>query len=292
MTSGQEKSCQEIAHSGHSDCSSGSGSSIEVDRDTISPNKAWLKYVDRCRVTVVEPMPNETPIFPDKIRFVCLSDTHAEIEKSSITIPDGDVLLHAGDFSNGSRSEVKLFNQFLGKLPHKYKIVIAGNMDLTFEGSTPHGQTEPYGADVARQYLPNCTYLQDSAIDVFGVRIYGSPWQPEFCCAFNLPRGEKLLQKWNKIPADTDILLTHGPPLGYGDSPRSGGHVGCVELLNTVQRRVRPKYHVYGHVHEGYGVRSDGQTVFINASHMNRDCPINQPIIFDFPLPKGFVKEQ
>lgn len=76
--------------------------------------------------------------------------------------------------------------------------------------------------------------------------------QPEFGnWAFNLPRGEECLEKWNKIPTDTDILLTHTPPLGHGDLVCSGVRAGCVELLSTVQQKVKPKYHVFGHIHEG-----------------------------------------
>ena len=63
------------------------------------------------------------------------------------------------------------------------------------------------------------------------------------------------LNKWDKIPDDTDILITHTPPVGYGDLCCTGVRAGCVELLNTVRLRVRPKYHIYGHIHEGYGVR-------------------------------------
>lgn len=76
--------------------------------------------------------------------------------------------------------------------------------------------------------------------------------QPEFGnWAFNLNRGTECLQKWNLIPDDTDILITHTPPLGYGDYTCSGVRAGCVDLLRTVQERVKPKYHVFGHIHEG-----------------------------------------
>lgn len=69
--------------------------------------------------------------------------------------------------------------------------------------------------------------------------------------AFNLPRGQPCLDKWNKIPDNVDILVTHSPPLGHGDLCYSGIRAGCVELLSTVQNRVKPKYHIFGHVHEG-----------------------------------------
>ena len=80
----------------------------------------------------------------------------------------------------------------------------------------------------------------------------GTPWQPEFGgWAFNLKRGEECLRKWNLIPEDTDVLITHSPPLGFGDLCSTGIRAGCVDLLQSVQNRVKPKYHVYGHIHEG-----------------------------------------
>lgn len=125
-----------------------------------------------------------------------------------------------------------------------------------------------------KDYLTNCIYLEDSEIVIHGIKIYGTPWwifciieilyisyffknflyfrQPEFCkWAFNVPRGEACLSKWEMIPSDTDILVTHTPPVGHGDLCCSGVRAGCVELLSTVQNRVKPKYHVFGHIHEG-----------------------------------------
>lgn len=135
--------------------------------------------------------------------------------------------------------------------------------------------------------------------------------QPEFGnWAFNLTRGERCLEKWNQIPDNLDILLTHTPPIGHGDLVCSGVRAGCVELLLTVQKRVKPKYHVFGHIHEGfippspffklllnsfifkgYGVTSDGKVVYINASTCDINyIPNNLPIVFDIPLPEGVVK--
>ena len=140
--------------------------------------------------------------------------------------------------------------------------------------------------------------------------------QPVFCdWAFNLKRGEPLREKWNKIPAGVDILMTHGPPVGHGDKSKYGDtRTGCVDLLHTVQTRVKPKYHVFGHIHEGttyiqyymymykwgteylqyscitrlfftgYGVTTDGFTTYINASTCTVQYqPTNAPIIFDLP---------
>ncbi|KAL5010175.1 hypothetical protein ScPMuIL_012480 [Solemya velum] len=285
-------------------------SSIEVDKLADSPKLAWKTVRDKFRVSGIKPLPEPTPISPDKIRFVCLSDTHSQIEGSMVTIPDGDVLLHAGDFcSAGAPREVSKFNTFLGKLPHKYKVVIAGNHDRCFEadGSRrslklqkqclhPSSKEEfsSYGLTVAQQLLSNCIYLQDSMVKISGINIYGSPWQPHhYGWAFNLERGCSLLNKWDQIPDETDILMTHGPPLGFGDLLTGGYRAGCVDLLNTIQKRVRPKYHVCGHIHEGYGIKTDGYTVYINASTCTRfNKPLNPPIVFDFPLPDGHTKDE
>ena len=94
----------------------------------------------------------------------------------------------------------------------------------------------------------------------------GTPWQPEFGgWAFNLKRGQACLNKWNLIPEDTDVLITHTPPLGFGDLTSTGVRAGCVDLLHCVQQRIKPKYHVYGHIHEG-------EELFENMTVTNVDC--------------------
>jgi Icc-related predicted phosphoesterase len=108
-------------------------------------------------------------------------------------------------------------------------------------------------------------------VTVDGIRIYGSPWQPFFCnWAFNLRTSKELKEKWDLIPEGIDILVTHGPPYGYGDKLAENGsspgeNVGCKELLKAVER-VKPKIHAFGHVHEGFGVYTLNNTILINAS--------------------------
>lgn len=189
------------------------------------------------------------------LRFVCLSDTHGH--HNEIDIPPGDVLLHAGDISSrGKLDQIRDFNFFLGTLPHTHKIIIAGNHDFGFE-------KDP---DAARALIVHATYLQDEAIEIDGIKIYGSPWQPEFHnWAFNLKRGAELRAKWDQIPADTDILLTHGPPYGILDRIWSGAKVGCVDLLARVQA-VRPKLHLFGHIHEAAGYQQVDDIHYVNAA--------------------------
>uniref|UniRef100_A0A3B3ZJ90 Uncharacterized protein n=1 Tax=Periophthalmus magnuspinnatus TaxID=409849 RepID=A0A3B3ZJ90_9GOBI len=149
---------------------------------------------------------------------------------------------------------------------------------------------KPESYENVQSLLTNCIYLQDSEVTVRGFRIYGSPWQPWYYgWGFNLPRGQALLDKWNQIPDSTDILVTHCPPLGFLDwVPKKMQRVGCMELLNTVQRRVQPKLHVFGHIHEGYGMMTDGTTTFVNASACTVNfLPMNPPIVFDLPNPRS-----
>ena len=131
------------------------------------------------------------------------------------------------------------------------------------------------------------TYLEDESETVLGgYKIYGSPWQPEFYnWAFNLSRGEECSKMWDKIPLDTDILLTHGPPVGHGDKCRSGHNAGCVDLLARVVDHVKPIFHIFGHIHEGYGATTNGTTTFVNASTCTLSYkPDNPPLVFDLPI--------
>ena len=87
--------------------------------------------------------------------------------------------------------------------------------------------------------------------------------------------------EYKKIPEDIDILLTHGPPFKYGSIMHNGKDIGCPHLLQRVQK-IKPLAHIYGHIHEGYGVRTDGNTLFFNASSMSIMRKISyNPLVFD-----------
>ncbi len=203
--------------------------------------------------------------------IVAISDTHGL--HASLDIPEGDVLIHAGDLTRlGSLDDVIAFNDFLGTLPHPNKIIIAGNHDLCFENHRK----------VCEGLLTNCIYLQDQEIIINGVKFYGSPWQPWFYdWAFNLKRGPEIRTKWDLIPEDTDVLITHGPPYGIGDMTIRGEQTGCQDLLEVVEK-IKPRVHIYGHIHEGYGITSNKATTFINASccdHLYQ--MVNPPLVFE-----------
>lgn len=205
------------------------------------------------------------------MRVVCISDTHNQLHK--LAVPPGDLLIHAGDLtSHGSLREIGRADRALAALPHRHKVIIAGNHDWGFV-------REPAAA---RALIKSAIYLEDEAAVIEGLRLYGSPWQPWFFdWAFNYPRGASLKPVWDRIPESTDLLITHGPPQGHGDQTARGESVGCPDLTAAI-RRLRPRLHVFGHIHEGYGVTQEGATTCINASSCTLSYqPINAPIVID-----------
>jgi len=209
------------------------------------------------------------------IRIVAISDTHGMHRQ--VQVPAGDILIHAGDLTHqGSLDEVRDFNAYLGELPHPHKIIIAGNHDFCFEDSPA----------AARALVTNAIYLQDQAVVIAGLTIYGSPWTSWFFdWAFNLRRGPELRAQWNRIPRSTNILVTHGPPRGYGDTNQDKESAGCADLPAVV-KRVRPSVHIFGHIHTDAGVSENAYTTFINASTCDSNNRIrNPPIVYDYPMP-------
>jgi len=202
-----------------------------------------------------------------RVRIVAVADTHLFHDR--LTLPDGDVFVHAGDLCRGGDLvELRAAARWIAGLPHRHKVVIAGNHDWAFA-------REP-GA--ARAMFPGAHYLEDDELAIEGLRFYGSPWQPEFLgWAFNLPRGPALAAVWAKIPRGIDVLITHGPPEGFGDrtSPRS--RAGCADLRDRVAE-VPPRLHLFGHIHEDGGVWRDGATTFANVTTW--ECE-RGPTVFD-----------
>lgn len=208
-----------------------------------------------------------------------ISDTHSRHTDITKDLPGGDLLLHSGDFMNSGVKQNEMFSfcDWFNKLDeYDSKIFIAGNHDILFEQSP----TFVKGALSGYKWID---YLQDEEIIVNDVKIYGSPWQPEFYnWAFNLPRrGPGLSSRWENIPNDTDILITHGPPQGILDisgPPYSQGDLGC-ELLRVRVDELKPKIHLFGHIHGSYGYKFINGTHFINASVLNEQYEYkNKPL--------------
>ena len=226
-----------------------------------------------------------------KITFI--SDTHGKHNQLTEDLPGGDILIHAGDFMNAGyykTEAIEFFNWFDAIDNYDTKVFIAGNHDRIMEDDPTWAQGYLTG-------FKTIEYLQDDWMGLYfdgpngdmpeeNIRIYGSPWQPEFFnWAFNLPRNSDIMkEKWDAIPDNTDILVTHGPPFGFLDIPGHGTpmNVGC-EMLRYRIDELRPKIHVFGHIHGSAGYYFNGHTHFINASVLNeRYVYENKPLTFEW----------
>ena len=219
-----------------------------------------------------------------KKRITFLSDTHTKHDKLNGFLPGGDVLLHSGDLTGrGYITEIENFMKWYDNINnYDTKVFIAGNHDFGFENDNEKVKGLLTGYKTI-DYLEDDLLMVGEDYDTM-IKIWGTPWQPEFHnWAFNLPRGEKLKEKWDMIPLNTDILITHGPPFGKLDYvPYDGVNVGCEDLLFKVQE-IKPKIHVFGHIHEGYGYVFDGNTHYINAAVLNGRYEFrNKPITVDW----------
>lgn len=211
------------------------------------------------------------------INIVGISDTHDK--HNLLDIGSGDLILHAGDCTGrGKYSDIEEFLRWYGDLNFEMKILIPGNHDFDFE------RNPDVCAELCKNY--GVILLNDSGVKYKGLNIWGSPVQPWFHnWAFNRMRTEAqstaqypfIKPHWDKIPLNTDILITHSPPEGILDQTadrynRSGDSVGCSLLLQKVQE-VKPVLHIFGHIHEARGVEvkqhAAGSTTYCNASSLN-----------------------
>ena len=202
------------------------------------------------------------------MRIVAVADTH--LFHDELVVPEGDVFVHAGDMcQGGSLDDLEKAVVWMRALPHRHKVIIAGNHDFAFLERRD---------EALALVSDGFTYLQDSGTSIGGISFWGSPWQPEFNdWAFNLPRGQALAEKWALIPEHTDVLITHGPPLGIGDHGPVQGRLGCEDLLARV-RVVKPRLHLFGHIHQDGGSWQHGETMFANVTAW--ECE-RQPTVID-----------
>ena len=195
------------------------------------------------------------------MRLVVISDTHG-LQNKIEGLPDGDVLVHAGDFMNtgSDPEEISSFDRWLAEQPFKHRIVCSGNHDGYFQRSPQQ----------ARALLTHAIYLEKTGVTIDGVSFWGSPYTPEFLnWAFMYRRGAEARQYWDQIPGNLQVLITHGPPLGILDQVSPGSaHLGCEELLKAVEAK-KPRVHIFGHIHGSAGTFENGHTHFVNAAYLN-----------------------
>lgn len=210
------------------------------------------------------------------MKLCIISDSHMQHKHIGIMKYEADVLIHCGDITGrGSVQAITDFMTWFKELDQfKNKIFIAGNHDWLFEKNN----------NLARELVPdNVIYLEDEEVVIDGVKFYGTPVQKHFCgWAFN--RDESILaQHWMAVPDDTDVLITHSPPYSILDLvPRQGECHGSPSLYKEIMERIKPKVSLFGHIHEGYGIKVIDNITFINASNLNGDYEcVNEPILIE-----------
>jgi Icc-related predicted phosphoesterase len=207
------------------------------------------------------------------LKFVAISDTHGQ--HNNVILPKGEVLIHAGDVTRrGKEAEAVEFMQWFAKQDFTYKIFIAGNHDFYFERAA--------FTEIEKNIPGDIIYLNDSGVTINNLHIWGSPITPWFFdWAFNRHRGPGIQRHWQLIPANTSILITHGPVHNILDKTVDGTHAGCEDLLHKVNT-IRPAVHVGGHIHEAYGKVNINGTTFINASLLDEEYRmVNAPVWFE-----------
>lgn len=246
-----------------------------------------------------------TTVPPGKVRFVLVSDTHS-CPSWDDDVPDGDVLIHAGDLTlGGTKEQIKMAYQQIKDMPHKVKLVVAGNHDLGLDrefvskhadqlvkyetGLTPSDQAQLQRLWTSREATAAGIIFLNHEATTLTVRdrkfsVFGSPYSPEFFdWAYMYPVTENIwgpaakstvMRPGHGIPDNTEILITHGPPKGVLDEVVGAGPVGCPFLLQRVAE-VQPSLHVFGHIHEGaakglvrrkFGSGSGRETIAVNAA--------------------------
>jgi len=204
---------------------------------------------------------------------VCLiSDTHGK--EVWLDLPEGDILIHCGDFQITNLNDLEYANRWFGRQNAKFKIFVPGNHDTG---------CEHFGKEMCKSLFTNVIYLQDEMVEIKGLRIYGSPFTPEFnrWSFMKERRSKELKEIWAKIPNNLDFLISHGPPYQILDKADSGEHCGC-EILQREVFKKKPKYHCFGHIHGQYGQEIRHGVQFINCSLLNEDYKmVNKPVILE-----------
>lgn len=210
------------------------------------------------------------------MKIVCISDTHARWH--DLVIPPCDLLISAGDYSFiGETSLVYEFHTWLAKQKAAHIISVQGNHEKKVERNFSVAES------LVKEIDPKIHFMAEGALEIEGVKIYCSAFTPWFHdWAWNVNRGPEIAKVWARIPEDTELLVTHGPPYGLRDEA-SGLCLGCRDLRDRIEKLPNLKLHVFGHIHEGHGIAKQNGVTFINAAICDRAYkPTNPCIIFEW----------
>ncbi len=203
------------------------------------------------------------------MKITCISDLHSKIP----ILKKGDLLIIAGDIGILNEQHLTDFIDWVCHLNYKYIVWCSGNHDIFSE--------ELYKKGIKPMMPKNVYYLLNSSVTIEGIKIWGSPFSPyynDWSFMHFLPQLKKI---WAKIPEDTDIVITHAPPFAINDVV-NGISQGCPGLRDRI-KDIKPKYHIFGHIHEGYGIYQDEYTTYINCSLMDEAYYMaNDPVVINY----------
>lgn len=218
------------------------------------------------------------------VKIVAISDTHGKFNK--LTIPSCDLLISCGDYSfTGALHEVRNFHKWLNKQPAVYIVSLNGNHEREVQNNFQVSK------QIALEQCPRAHFMEEGSLEIEGFKIWLSAYTPTFFnWGYMKDRGPEIKEHWDRIPDDTEVLVTHGPPYGILDKAlhqHAAGHtveqfVGCVDLLNRVKELKNLKHHFFGHIHGSYGHVSINNVDFWNVSICDEQYqPTNLPVVVD-----------
>jgi Icc-related predicted phosphoesterase len=212
------------------------------------------------------------------MRIVIVSDTHERHEEYGVL--EGDVLLHCGDGCESSSESADALDDWFARQRFQHVLAVGGNHDHALLARVRAGQ----------QVFRHAHFLLDEAIEIDGVRFYGSPWVPQLRGWAFYANDQALAAHWAKIPADIDVLITHTPPAGILDRDRGGYSYGCTQLRERLDD-LSPSLHCFGHIHASGGVLDGSPTTSINASAItHHHAELRPPVVFERGVQTGFLR--
>jgi len=220
------------------------------------------------------------------MRIWFISDTHNQ--HGHLRVPEADVVMHCGDESTNqipalNEPEARRFFEWYRQLEIPVKVFVPGNHSTAIENGL-----------VSPENYPEIHFLIHQQLVIDGIKIFGSPYVPQFHDWAYMKKRTRLDQVWQTIPADTEILLTHGPPKGVLDLTHDFENkqlvqVGCAALRRHVEQRIQPAIHAFGHLHDEHGISNYGiykrsVTQYLNCSVCNlRGEFANNGFLIDYP---------
>lgn len=217
------------------------------------------------------------------LKIVAISDVHTRWH--TLQIPECDILISAGDYSFHGQPDIVLsFHEWMNRQPAKHVISVQGNHETWVEKNFSAAEAIALGS------CPRVHFMEEGLVEIDGIKIWCSAITPNFFnWAWNRARGEEIKQHWDKIPEDTNILVTHGPPAGILDivpwvdgTPKE--RVGCEELKKRIDQ-LDIDLHIFGHIHHSHGEHHSDGTSFYNASICDeRYAPTNPVTVIEYEL--------